>query len=97
MSTAETKTVLVRISGRVQGVWFRDWTHRTAVSLGLEGWVRNRHDGSVEALFSGAAGAVDDMVRRCASGSPSSRVDNVEAQPAPRPDALSGFDIRMTK
>ena len=50
---SDTITVRVRISGRVQGVWYRGWTVDEARRLGLSGWVRNRRDGSVEAVFSG--------------------------------------------
>jgi acylphosphatase len=62
------KTVRVRIEGRVQGVGFRDWTAREAALRGLRGWVRNRSDGSVEAIFAGSAAAVDDMVEACRRG-----------------------------
>lgn len=71
------KTVTVRIEGRVQGVYFRAWTEQTARRLDLEGWVRNRRDGSVEAVFSGPAPQVDDMVRRCANGPQDARVTGV--------------------
>lgn len=66
--TASEKTVHVTISGRVQGVWFRAWTKRNAQSLGLAGFVRNRRDGTVEALFSGREADVDEMVIRCSDG-----------------------------
>ena len=59
MGSGEVRTVRVRIAGRVQGVGYRYWTERVAGELGLTGWVRNRRDGTVEAVFSGAAG------RRC--------------------------------
>ena len=55
------RTVRVRITGRVQGVCFRAWTERTASAMGLSGWVCNRRDGAVEALFSGATGQVGEM------------------------------------
>ena len=71
------KTVTVRIEGRVQGVYYRAWTAQTAHRLGLDGWVRNRRDGSVEAVFSGQAIQVDEMLRRCAEGPPDARVANV--------------------
>mgnify|MGYP001085032248 FL=1 len=54
------KTVTVRIEGRVQGVYYRAWTDQTARRLDLDGWVRNRRDGSVEAVFSGLAPQVDE-------------------------------------
>ena len=75
--TAPVKTVTVRIEGRVQGVYYRAWTEQTARVLGLDGWVRNRRDGSVQAVFSGPAADVDDMLRRCAEGPPDARVTHV--------------------
>ncbi len=96
MSGDDHKVVLVRISGRVQGVWFRGWTAQAASRLGLNGWVRNRRDGTVEALLSGEAGVVDDMLRRCWDGPPSSRVDEVETQETDELPSSSGFQIRTT-
>jgi acylphosphatase len=69
--------VQVRIYGRVQGVWFRAWTVKAATALGLAGWVRNRADGSVEALFVGLADDIESMVARCREGPPAARVDEV--------------------
>lgn len=74
---SDTKTVHVRIEGRVQGVWYRGWTVDEARARGLSGWVRNRMDGSVEALFHGPAPAVDDMVRACHRGPSAARVTRV--------------------
>lgn len=68
------RTVRVRIEGRVQGVGYRYWTERVAGELGLSGWVRNRRDGAVEALFSGPATAVGSMLDRCREGPASARV-----------------------
>ena len=62
----------VMITGRVQGVGYRAWVEHRARAHDLEGWVRNRRDGSVEALFAGPADAVSEMVARCRRG-PSSR------------------------
>ncbi|MGH6734761.1 MAG: acylphosphatase [Methyloceanibacter sp.] len=76
-SNNERRTVTVRIEGRVQGVYFRAWTYDTACSLGLDGWVRNASDGSVEAVFSGPRAAVDDMLKRCAKGPPDAQVTAV--------------------
>ena len=72
------RAVKVLIEGRVQGVWFRGWTVETARGLGLNGWVRNRRDGSVQAVFSGPNDAVDEMLRLCAEGPPAARVGSVE-------------------
>jgi acylphosphatase len=71
------KTVTVRIEGFVQGVFYRAWTEQTARRLGLDGWVRNRRDGSVEAVFSGPESQVEEMLRRCADGPPDADVMNV--------------------
>jgi acylphosphatase len=74
--------IQVRIRGRVQGVGFRDWTMRRAEALGLRGWVRNRVDGSVEALFTGPRAAVERMVADCHRGPSMARVDSVDIEPA---------------
>jgi acylphosphatase len=72
----------VTIRGRVQGVGYRAWVEHEATARGLEGWVRNRRDGSVEALFAGPADVVTDMVARCRRGPSSARVDAVTDEPA---------------
>jgi acylphosphatase len=91
----ETRTVHVHIEGRVQGVGFRYWTELTATQLGLDGWVRNRRDGSVEAVFSGPADAVAEMLQRCQDGPPAARVDhlNVVDEDDPPP---AGFEVKPT-
>jgi acylphosphatase len=87
--------VRVEIRGRVQGVWYRGWTLDQAVSRGLRGWVRNRRDGSVEALFIGPRDKVDVMIEACREGPPAARVDCVERFPA-RDDGAAGFNQRPT-
>ncbi|SHL84776.1 acylphosphatase [Bradyrhizobium lablabi] len=77
----------VTIRGRVQGVGYRAWVEHRAQAHLLEGWVRNRRDGSVEAVFAGPADAVADMVALCRRGPSSARVDAVQEEPA-GPDAL---------
>jgi acylphosphatase len=67
----------VTIRGRVQGVGYRAWVEERARLSRLEGWVRNRRDGSVEALFAGPPSVVAEMVALCRHGPPSARVDNV--------------------
>ncbi len=67
-----------RIFGRVQGVWFRGWTIEEAGRLGLSGWVRNRRDGSVEAVFAGAAEVIETMLERCLEGPPMAAVERIE-------------------
>jgi acylphosphatase len=64
--------------GRVQGVGFRVFVEDAAVRQGLEGWVRNRRDGSVEALFTGPVEAIDAVIERCRKGPSASRVDAVD-------------------
>ena len=74
--------VLVTVRGRVQGVGYRAWVEYQAISAQLEGWVRNRRDGSVEALFAGRARAVADLVALCRHGPPSAQVKEVLTEPA---------------
>jgi acylphosphatase len=80
-----TIAVRVQIHGRVQGVWFRGWTVDEARGLGLSGWVRNRRDGSVEAVFAGTEQAVRAMVERCRQGPPAARVSRIDEQPESAP------------
>jgi acylphosphatase len=94
--TAERRVVRVGISGRVQGVWFRDWTRRTASSLGLAGWVRNRRDGSVEALFAGSPLAVATMLAACREGPPLASVARIDILEEGGSEVTPGFDIRST-
>lgn len=72
----------LRIHGRVQGVWFRAWTLETAQSLGLDGWVRNRIDGTVEALAVGSAEAIEKLIIACHEGPPAAKVERVEVEEA---------------
>jgi acylphosphatase len=78
----------VVIRGRVQGVGFRAWTEDTALEHALEGWVRNRRDGSVEAVFAGDAAAVEAMIADCRRGPPGARIDVIDQSDA-APDALA--------
>jgi len=71
------KAIKLKITGRVQGVWYRGWTVGEATSLGLDGWVRNVADGSVEALVVGEEAKVEELVRRCHTGPTAARVDNI--------------------
>jgi acylphosphatase len=77
----------VTMRGRVQGVGYRYWVEQQARAHGLEGWVRNRRDGSVEALFAGPADVVSGMIALCRRGPASARVDAVGEEPA-NADAL---------
>jgi acylphosphatase len=88
MSTTGQVYVNAHIRGRVQGVGYRAWTEATALERGLEGWVRNRRDGAVEALFAGSSSVVAAMVEACRHGPPGARVDAVE-EIAARADLLA--------
>lgn len=72
----------LRIHGRVQGVWYRGWMVREARSLGLRGWVRNREDGSVEALAIGPARQLGELIARCHQGPPAAEVTAIDRAPA---------------
>ncbi len=78
----------VTIAGRVQGVGYRAWVDHRARNTDLEGWVRNRRDGSVEALFAGPEEVVSEMIASCRCGPTSARVESVGDEPA-SPDALN--------
>jgi acylphosphatase len=79
------------ITGRVQGVGYRDWTMTTARRLGLAGWVRNRTDGAVEALIVGEDNAVGAMIDACRRGPPLAQVDNVDVEPVDLDVLPQGF------
>jgi acylphosphatase len=74
---ADLKAVMVRVTGRVQGVGFRDWTQTEASRLGLTGWVRNEADGSVGVLLVGDAATVGTMIERLHEGPSYARVETV--------------------
>ncbi len=76
----------VVIGGRVQGVGYRAWMVREARSLGLWGWVRNRHDGTVEALVHGGSDAVEELLRRCRRGPLLAEVRTIDETDADPPD-----------
>jgi acylphosphatase len=86
--------VHVRIYGQVQGVFFRKWTVQEATKRGLRGWVRNRSDGSVEAVFVGLQSVLADMVAACRKGPPRAQVERVVQIPgeyAPGEDEVAEF------
>jgi acylphosphatase len=85
----------VVISGRVQGVFFRASTAEKADELGLTGWVKNTPDGSVEAVFEGEEGAVDEMLAWCHQGPPHAKVINVSATVEPFTGGFTEFSIRF--
>ena len=74
------KTVRIRASGRVQGVGFRAWASKQAESLGLNGWVRNRKDGTVEAVFSAEESLVDAMLKLCQRGPMAAKVLKLDVE-----------------
>ena len=81
------------VHGRVQGVFYRDWTVRTARELGLSGWVRNLTDGTVEAHCEGSDKAVDALIAAMHEGPPAARVDRIEAREVEQ-QGLDGFTRR---
>jgi acylphosphatase len=90
------KALRVIVTGKVQGVWFRAWTTEQAEKRGLRGWVRNRRDGSVEALFAGDADMVDEMVKACHEGPPLAKVATVVTHDAAGEPIPDRFDQRRT-
>jgi acylphosphatase len=85
----------VRIFGRVQGVFFRNWTADKARALGVRGWVRNRRDGSVELLAFGEDKAVEALIAACHVGPPAAEVERIEIERA-EGQVPSGFDVTAT-
>ena len=83
----------VVVSGRVQGVWYRESCRREAEARGLAGWVRNCPDGKVEAVFEGPPDAVEDLVGWCSIGPTRARVGRVEVTDE-LPIGASGFEVR---
>ncbi len=96
--TAAARTCTARVRGRVQGVGYRESCVQQATALGVTGWVRNRADGSVEAMLQGDADVVERMCAWLRRGPPMARVDGVELvelpSPAPR---LERFERRSTE
>ena len=88
------KTIHAIVTGRVQGVYFRDYTRREAEKLGLKGWVRNVRDGSVEAVVSGEAETVDNMIAWLHEGSPMSSVTRVTITESSDDTTYLDFSIR---
>jgi len=72
-------TIRIVIGGRVQGVGYRAWAVSAASKMGLRGWVRNRNDGTVEAVFSGEEDMVKAMIEACKTGPATSRVESIES------------------
>jgi acylphosphatase len=83
----------IRVSGQVQGVFFRDSTRRKAEELGLSGWVKNLPDGKVEAVFEGPSDSVRKMVRWCEEGPQQAWVENVDTDFEDPGEDLQGFEV----
>ena len=83
----------VRAHGRVQGVFFRDTVRRAARTRGVAGWVANRGDGTVEAVFEGEPDAVDRLVELCRAGPGRADVERLEVEEE-TPEGLRGFEVR---
>lgn len=88
--------VRVRVHGRVQGVFFRNWTADRARALGLRGWVRNRRDGTVELVAHGEEEAVEALVAACRTGPPAARVERVEVEIEEGEGPPDGFRVTAT-
>ncbi|MFQ6050446.1 MAG: acylphosphatase [Candidatus Hydrothermarchaeota archaeon] len=84
----------VFISGRVQGVFFRSHTRRTAIDLGITGWVRNLRDGRVEAVFEGEKDKVERMINWCRRGPPHAKVTSVDVKWEEYKGEFDGFEVR---
>ena len=85
----------VIVHGEVQGVFYRGWTVETAGALALDGWVRNRRDGTVEMVLAGHEDAVARMIERCHEGPPSALVERVEVEDTDI-EIAAGFTQRPT-
>ena len=85
----------VAIRGRVQGVGYRAWVAHMAETHDLEGWVRNRRDGSVEAFFAGEAAVIEEMIAACRIGPPHARVASIASETTAEEPPV-GFENRPT-
>ena len=85
--------VSLRITGRVQGVFFRESARREADRLGVRGWIRNDRDGSVRALAEGPREKIDDFVGWCRQGPPSAQVESLEAQESAATGEFKNFEV----
>lgn len=85
--------IRIRVTGLVQGVFFRAWTKQKANELGVAGWVRNASDGSVEGHLQGDKTSVQQLVDLLHQGPPSAQVSKVDVEVAD-PEATDGFEVR---
>ncbi len=88
------EAVRFRVTGRVQGVYFRASARQVGEGLGLRGWVRNRGDGAVEGLLQGDGATVAAMLDWCREGPPGAAVERLTCEPVPVDTDLAGFTIR---
>jgi acylphosphatase len=86
----------LRIHGRVQGVFFRNWTMDKALALGVHGWVRNCRDGSVEIVAYGEDEAVEALTVACRTGPPAAEVERIEVETVEGEQQPSGFRVAAT-
>jgi acylphosphatase len=94
VQNSDLQRARVRVSGQVQGVFFRDSTRQKAEELGLAGWVRNVPDGQVEALFEGPSAKIREMVHWCEEGPQRASVENVDTDFESADGDLEGFEVR---
>ena len=94
MQNSDLQRAQVKVSGQVQGVFFRDSTRQKAEELGLAGWVKNLPDGQVEALFEGPSERVREMVHWCEEGPQGASVENVDTDIESAGGDLEGFEVR---
>lgn len=91
------KRIHVYFSGRVQGVNYRAFVEANARRLGLAGWVRNRTDGRVEAVFEGEPAVISQVLERCRQAPPPARVDAIESDESEPAAGLAGFTVKATR
>jgi acylphosphatase len=94
MESGDRERARVYVSGKVQGVFFRDATREKAEQLGLAGWVRNIPDGRVEMLLDGPSDKVREMVRWCKEGPSHADVEDVDTEFEASAGDLEGFEVR---
>lgn len=88
------KQAKLKIFGRVQGVFFRDYAQEKARELGLTGWVCNMPDGTVEALVQGEEESIEKMIQWCHEGSPSAKIDDIKIKWGPVDENHPTFEVR---
>lgn len=98
---SERVALRIVVHGRVQGVWYRGWAVDEARARGIDGWVRNRRDGTVEAVLIGSEADIREMIEACRTGPSAARVSGIEEYPLD-PDEIAdssagGFHQRPTE